>query len=155
METEGGSFLTRKFAGIPAWVLLAGAAAIAYFLFMRNSGSTPTNSTSGGGGQVHTGKTVVQSGAVKINVVGGDGGEEPQPKPHHHHKGGGGFKTKSFVVPRDETLAQFAASRHWSQDTIADISGWKQPAGSTYAGQTLNPDMKLKKGDKIFRQLGN
>jgi hypothetical protein len=152
-ESGGGSFLTRKFAGIPAWVILAGVAALAYFLFMRNQGQTPTNSTSGGGGQVHTGKTVVQSGAVRINVSGGDGGDEPQPKPPPHP--GGGFKTKSFTVPKDETLAQFAASRHWSQDTIADISHWKQPKGSTYAGTELNPDQKLKKGDKIFRQLGN
>jgi hypothetical protein len=151
MENEGGSFLTRKFAGIPAWVILAGVAALAYFLFMRNQGQTPTNSTSGGGGSVHTGKTVVQSGAVKINVNGGTGGDNPQPKPPPH----GGFKTKSFTVPKDETLAQFAMSRHWSQDTISDISNWKQPTGSTYAGQTLNPDQKLKKGDKIFRQLGN
>src|SRR5580704_3058239 len=82
MDNEGGSFLTRKFAGIPAWVILAGVAALAYFLFMRNSGSStaPANSTSGGGGQVHTGKTIVQSGAVKINVSGGDGGDNPQPK---------------------------------------------------------------------------
>jgi hypothetical protein len=153
MDNEGGSFLTRKFAGIPAWVILAGVAALAYFLFMRNSGSstTPTNSTSGGGGSIRTGKTTVQSGAVKINVTGGDGGAEKQPKPPHGH----GFKTKSFVVPRDETLAQFASSRHWSQDTMADMANWKQPTGSTYAGQKLSPDFKLKKGAKIFRQLGN
>lgn len=153
MDNEGGSILTRKFAGIPAWVILAGVAALAYFLFMRNSSSTaPANSTSGGGGTVHTGKTTVEKGAVSINVSGGTGGDHnPQPKPPPHK----GFKTKAFTVPKDETLAQFAASRHWSQDTIFDISKWKQPKGSTYAGTELNPDQKLKKGDKIYRQLGN
>jgi hypothetical protein len=151
MDNEGGSFLTRKFAGIPAWVIMAGVAALAYFLFMRNSSSsTPTNSTSGGGGQVHTGKTVVQSGAVKINVSGGDGGDEKQPKPPPH-KGGG--KTKSFVVPRDETLGQFATSRHWSLNTINAMASFKQPKGSSYAGQELRPDTPLTKGSTIFRQI--
>lgn len=150
-EEGGGGFLSQKIMGIPAIVVIGGVAILAYFILSRNK-QVPANSTSGGGGQVHTGKTVVQSGAVRINVNNNDDGN-PQPKPPH--KGGGGA-TKSFTVPKDESLAQFGASRHWSQDTLnVDMPAFTQPKGSTYAGKKLTPDFKLKKGDKIFRPIGN
>lgn len=154
-EEGGGGFLSQKIMGIPAIVVIGGVAILAYFILSRNK-AQPTNSTSGGGGQVHTGKTVVQSGAVRINVS--NDGDNPQPKPphKHHHGGGGGDTTKSFTVPKDESLAEFGASRHWSQDTLnVDMPAFKQPQGSTYAGQKLGPDFKLHKGDKIFRPIGN
>lgn len=150
MENEGGGFMSMKFMGIPAIVWIGGAAILVYFLMKHNSQSSqPTNRTSGGGGTVKTGKTVVRSGAVRIDVN-GTGVGNPQPKPPH-----GGFKTKSFTVPKNETLEEFGLSRHWSQDTFNDMAHFAQPSGSTYEGKTLNPDTKLKKGDKIFRQLGN
>lgn len=151
-EEGGGGFLSQRIFGMPAIVVIGGVAILAYFILSRNK--APAASTSGGGGQVHTGKTVVQSGAVRINVS-NDGGN-PQPKPPHKKPGPGGGATKSFTVPKDESLAQFGASRHWSQDTLnVDMPAFKQPQGSTYAGQKLSPDFKLKKGDKIFRPIGN
>jgi hypothetical protein len=153
METEGGNFLTRKVMGIPAWVFLAGAAAIAYFLFMRNSSSTtPTNSTSGGGGSIHTGKTVVEKGAVNIRVNDGTGNDGKTHQPHPPHPRGHG--TRSLTVPKDETLGQFGESRNWSADTLQEVTQLKQPKGTTYAGQKLALNFKLKKGDKVARPYG-
>lgn len=146
----GGSFLTQKWLGLPAIVWLGGAAVLAYFIMSRSS-STPANSTSGGGGQIHTGKTTVQSGAVRINVNANDDGN-PQPKPPHHHHGGGG--TKTFTIPKDETVGQFGEGRNWSSDTLQEVTQMKQPKGTTYAGQKLALNFPLKKGDTIARPYG-
>lgn len=150
MENEGG-FFSRRMMGLPAWVWLAGAAVLAWWWFSRQSGGTPGISTTGGGGQVHTGKTVVQSGAVRINVSGGGGGgvDNPQPKPPQKYTG----PVKAISVNADESLSDLAAYRHWSDETLTDVEALVQPKGS-YQGQQLSADTQLKKGQTIYRPIG-
>lgn len=155
MENEGGGgFMTRKFMGIPAWVFLVGAAAIAYYMFSRNK--TPvSNSTSGGGGSVRTGNTKVQTGAVRINVSGGTGGDEDkdhdkQPKPPHKHhghgKGGAGDEAlTSITVHRAGTLEQIADNRGWGADFLKDVENLNN----------LKSGSKLKKGQHLRIPKGN
>jgi hypothetical protein len=148
MDNEGGgNFFTTRYFGIPGWVILAGIAVLGYLYFRNQSGTTPTNQTSGGGGSVRTGNTDVRKGAIVINVKQGGGGN-PQPGPNP-----GGFgEYKSITVPRNMTLDKLAKYMHWSDDTVADIEGAKQPSG-TYEGQTLTGNFKLKRGDTIDRPI--
>jgi hypothetical protein len=150
MEGEG-NFFTRKMGPFPAWVWLAGAAVIAYFLFARKS-SAGSPTTSGGGGQITTGNTKVMKGAVTVNVSANgadhDSQSQPGPKPPPLDK----FKV--FTVPKDETFGQFGEGRNWSEDTFDALQNFPQPKGTTYAGQTLPQSKKLKKGDKIARPIG-
>lgn len=151
MENEGGGFLSQRFMGIPAWVFLAGAAILAYWYFSRNSSSTPT--TTGGGGSVKTGRTTVQSGAIRINVGGGDSDlsvpGNHQPKPPTKYTG----PLKAITVPKNENFTDLAGSRNWSEETIGDVEALVQPKGS-FKGQKLRPDTQLKKGDVIYRPIG-
>jgi|SRR5215472_82115 len=148
MEGEG-NFFTRKVGGMPAWVWLAGAAVVVYFLMSRQSSQQPT--TSGGGGSITTGPTKVAKGAVTVTVNAGkdsETSENPQPgnQPESFKK------LKVLTVPKNETLGQFAESRHWSEATIDDMGQFAQPKGTTYAGQKLGAlGKRLKKGDKIAR----
>lgn len=154
MEGEG-NFFTRKVGPFPAWVWLAGAAVVTYFLFTRKStAGSPT--TTGGGGSITTGNTRVQKGAVTVNISarpgsgGSDDDDNPQPGPTPPPLN----KTKTFTVPKDETWGQFGESRNWSEDTFDALQNFAQPKGTTYAGQTLALDKKLKKGDKVARPIG-
>lgn len=155
MEGEG-NFFTRKMGPFPAWVWLAGAAVIAYFLFSRSKSSAGSPTTSGGGGQITTGNTKVAKGAVTVNInakgagTGGDDDDNPQPGPNPPPLN----KSKSFTVPKDETWGQFGESRNWSEDTFDALQNYPQPKGTTYAGQTLPLSKKLKKGDKVARPIG-
>lgn len=106
---SGNNPLTRKFAGIPGWVILAGVAVIAYWYFSHKSAASTAAGikTTGGGGSASTGKTVVRKGAVTINVkqTPGDGGggddkddDDDNPQPGHHPKP---RKKKQSVNPYD------------------------------------------------------
>jgi hypothetical protein len=80
---DGGSFLTRKVLGMPAFVWLALAAAAAYWYFSRHSSSSAAGAgagsgDTGGSGTVTTGGTTVDTGAVQISV---DTGGQDQPQP--------------------------------------------------------------------------
>jgi LysM repeat protein len=67
-----GNFLTRKYAGIPGFVWMAGAAVLAYFLFFRNSSSSSGTgaSSSGGGGTSTTGDITLTPGTETLDVQG-------------------------------------------------------------------------------------
>lgn len=146
MEGEG-NFFTRKVGGMPAWVWLAGAAVVVYFLMSRQSSQQPT--TTGGGGSITTGSTKVAKGAVTVTVNAGEGqgdNDQPSPTPEKFKK------LRTLTVPKNETLGQFASSRHWSEATIDDVAQLTQPKGTTFAGKKLSSlNLRLKKGDKIAR----
>lgn len=87
--SSGGNFLTRKFAGIPGWIILGGVALLAYWYFSHQSTAATTTGlkTTGGGGTSRTGNTTLKKGAVTINVKQspGDDNDQPEPKPPHRH----------------------------------------------------------------------
>jgi hypothetical protein len=154
MEGEG-NFFTRKVGGMPAWVWLAGAAVLVYFLMSRQSSAANRPTTSGGGGTITTGPTRVAKDAVKVTVFAGrrgDGDEETTDNDQPGHKPESFKKLRVITVPKNETLGEFAASRNWSEATIDDLGQFEQPKGTTFAGKKLSSlGMRLKKGDKIAR----
>ena len=98
-EQGSPNFLTQKFAGIPAWVFLVGAAVVGY-LFLRNSssssgagGTSSAGSATGGAGDTSatSGDTTIDTGAVQVTVTQSPGGSQtsgggshkkpPGPKP--------------------------------------------------------------------------
>lgn len=91
---SGGNFLTKKYAGIPGWVILAGIGVLAYLYFQHQSSSQAAGSpkTTGGGGTSTSGKTVVKKGAVTINVKQSpeDDNDQPTPTPPTKKKGSTG-----------------------------------------------------------------
>lgn len=156
MDPENtGGFFSQKIMGIPSWIFLAGAAVLAYLYFSHQSSGQLPVGTSGGGGKVNTGKTVLKPHAISINV-GSDGDisvpgnhHGHQPKPPVNYKG----PVKAITVPADENFTTLAGSRNWSEETIGDIENMVQPKGS-FKGQVLKPDTQLKKGDTIYRPIG-
>lgn len=84
-ETEGGGgFMSQRWFGMPAPVVIIGVALLAYFLFFRNSGGIGQGSSAGGSDTLTTGNTTVESGAVRVVVNAGNNGEDnDQPKPPH------------------------------------------------------------------------
>lgn len=77
-----GNFLTHRYGGIPGIVWLAGAAAIAYFLFFRNKGGTGGGaSSSGGGGTSTTGDITLQPGTETVDLSGPAGNTVQNPAP--------------------------------------------------------------------------
>lgn len=154
---EGGGFLQARIMGIPAWIILAGAAVLAYLYFSHQSSAASANrpTTTGGGGKVSTGKTVVQSGAVSINVGSGEDndlsvpGNHHQPKPPIEYKG----PVKAITVTKDENFSDLAGSRNWSEETIGDVENLTQPKGP-FKGKKLRADTQLHKGDVIYRPIG-
>lgn len=114
-QPQSNNPLTRKFAGIPGWVILAGVAVIAYLYFKHQSGgglfgsSGGTNAplkTTGGGGSAKTGKIIVKPGAVQIRVSQTPDQDQPTPTPpdrDHTHSGGDGGPDIDF---HEITVAQ-------------------------------------------------
>ena len=134
-----GGILTRKFAGIPAWVILGGAALLAYFYFSHKSAAAQTQGlkTTGGGGSAKTGKVVVQKGAVSINVrqvPRGEGDEDdtdtnPQPGHHPPPRKKTHSRPNPFDVPHSprritEGQARYAISHNRPVYTKGGKDGW-------------------------------
>lgn len=77
-----GNFLTHKYGGIPGIVWLAGAAAVAYFLFFRNKGGGSTGAQStGGGGTSTTGDITLTPGTETIDLGAPSGNVVSNPAP--------------------------------------------------------------------------
>ncbi|HEV2352861.1 MAG TPA: hypothetical protein VGR89_01350 [Puia sp.] len=148
--SNAGSILTRKFAGIPAWVILLGAAGIAYLYFSHKNAAAQTQGlkTTGGGGTARTGKVVVQRGAVSINVRqvprgGGDDddmtdndqpGHHPPPRKKHHSTS----RPNPYDVPHGprkitESQARYAISHNRPVYTKGGKNGWTKQS-STKSG---------------------
>lgn len=67
----GGNPLTKKFGGIPGYVILGGALIIGYlFLRGKSSSSSASPSSSGGGGTSTTGNITINPATTSINVQG-------------------------------------------------------------------------------------
>lgn len=145
-----GNFLQQKLGGIPMWVFLAIAGVLVWYFFFHKSG-LPAASTSGGGGSVRTGNVNVAKGAVQITVDQGAGSDhQEQPGPPNPP----GLKLKAITVNKDETLEQLADYRHWTSETLGDVEKLTQPKGSSYAGKQLSANQQLRKGQIIYRPIG-
>jgi hypothetical protein len=144
MEQGGGGFFTRKLGPLPAWVWLAGAAVLVYWYMSKHSQQQNPITTSAGRGSIHTGKTVIQKGAISVHVNAED---QEQPGPHHNR-----LKSEhgALIVPRDESFAQFAEEFRLNQKQIQDFTTEPQPKGSSFRGKTLKLSTPLKKGQKIY-----
>lgn len=148
-----GNMLTRKVGPFPAWVWLAGAAVLAYFVMSRKSSTAGSPKTTGGGGSITTGPTRIAKDAVKITVNAGHGGDaddqdQPGPKPPHRHKTGstaGDQPLTTITVHRAGTLKEIAGSRGWGEDFLSDVENLN----------ALKPGSKLKKGQKLRVPKGN
>lgn len=83
----GGSFLTRKYMGIPAIVWVGGAALLAYMLFFRNSSGSSGSGTSSSGtattGNITFSPPASDTSNSGLNPGQGmlSGGTNPQPTP--------------------------------------------------------------------------
>ena|SRR5215469_11300519 len=68
---EGGSVLSRRIMGIPAWVILLVVVVLAYMFFRNKSGasnSQPAGATTSGNAPQTTGDITVDPSATTINV---------------------------------------------------------------------------------------
>lgn len=74
-ESPGGGM--GKPMGIPWFVWIGGAAVLAYFLFFRNSSASTPGTATDTSGDITTGSTTLDKGAVTINVT--QGTSEPTP----------------------------------------------------------------------------
>lgn len=151
-----GNMLTRKVGPFPAWVWLAGAAVLAYFIMSRQSSSQAGSpKTTGGGGSITTGPTRIAKDAVKITVNTGhdaDDQDQPGPKPphrhrHHSHSGNpaGDQPLTTVTIHRAGTLNEIAAARGWGEDFLKDVENLN----------SLKPGSKLRRGQKLRIPKGN
>lgn len=139
---SGGNFLTRKYAGIPAWVILGGVAVLAYLYFSHKSSATSGGgaTSTGGGGQATSGNTVVKKGAVTINVRQSPGQDNDQPSPNPPPKQstgpvyGGNTPSENFTAPGGEDLARIAAGLGIpEQQLVAFNPDWAKYVGTAKA----------------------
>jgi len=141
----GGGFMTQKFMGIPAIVWLLGAAAVAYFLFSRNSASSGSGSSSAGSSDtLTTGDTSVATGAVQVTVNAGGSGDT----------GGGGGNTQ----PSPPTTGTTTTTTNSGTVEIPNVVGMKGSAAEALLKArgfrtTQNPKTTPKgKTTKVTRQ---
>lgn len=81
--TGAGNILTRKYAGVPGYVWLAGALIIGY-LFLRNrsgTSSTPANSTPSNAQSTFGNVTLPSQGAITVNFTNPTKKTVTKPKP--------------------------------------------------------------------------
>lgn len=139
-QPGGGNFFTNRIMGVPVFVWIGGIAILAYLYFRHTQQQNVPATTSGGGGQLTTGNTTLQKGAIHITVNAAHGDDDDQPKPHGHGK------SKKITVPNEVGKTYAAGARdlkaHGLQAhrthpyigrTIAEApkSGAKVPKGST------------------------
>lgn len=154
----GGGFMSQRHGGIPAWVWIAGAGVLAYFLFFRNSSSAGATTT-GGGGTSTTGDTTVSPGTTTVNITGPSGTSSstgtpnPQPKPPVHpktkktthpvsHKGGPAptvtvAQWTAHNAPWNSTLGGIAAHYHTSVAELLKLNPSIKDPNVLHAGQKV------------------
>lgn len=154
----GGSFLTRRVAGMPAWVLIVVVAGGAYLLFFRNKGTNATSS--GGGGTSTTGNIDFTPGTTTVNITGGaasaggssNGTPNPQPKPKPPPKKvKTGVTMRTYTVKSGDTLASIARKFGISVAALAHANVYVpgEVPGDKKAGQTLGTGAGLKTGQVL------
>ena len=145
---QGSGFFTRKLGPLPAWAWLAGAAVLVYWYMSRHSQSQQNPiTTSAGRGSIHTGKTIVEKGAISVHVNASD---QEQPGPHMGRHNRLKSEHGALIVPRDESFAQFAEESHLTQGQIVDFTTETQPNGSSFRGKVLKLSTQLKKGQRLY-----
>lgn len=141
----GGGFMSQRWFGIPAPLVIVGVALIAYFLFFRGSGGGGT-STAGGPDTQTVGDTTIDTGAVQVSVNTGSTnsndttlGDNDQPGPPPVPK------TTTVTVPRVIGEPAGMARRRVTRRGL-------EPAGITQGRvRTENPaaGTKVKKGSTV------
>ena len=78
-----GNMLTRKYGGIPGWVILGAVGVAAYFFFFKGKSSTSTSGTSGSGttGSSPTTGNITIRPTYNVAVPAGSSTSNPQPTP--------------------------------------------------------------------------
>lgn len=164
----GGSFLTRKFAGVPAIVWLLGATLLAYLYFRNKSGGSA--SSTGGGGTPTTGDISVTPGTTTINVIRQYTGRmhkpssnngsppprhrthNPQPKPRTKPPVKKQATTKlTYTVRSGDTLASIAKKYGISIAQLAHANVYVagEVPGNHKVGQHLGTGAGLKTGQRL------
>lgn len=142
--------LKSKFGPLPvwAWLALITVLLLGYALYSsKKSGSSSQQPQQG------TPADVGQPGVVVINQDGPEGPESPgpipmPPVPSHPPKEP---STRQITVDQNETLAQLAKQRHWSDATLKRVEEMNVTAGQgEWTGKT-----KLKKGQTVVRPLNS
>lgn len=87
----GGGFMSVRWFGIPAPLVIAGGVVLVYLLFFRGRSGGGGSSSAGGPDTLTTGDTTVGSGAIQVTVNAGGSGDasdtdegsddNPQPNP--------------------------------------------------------------------------
>lgn len=167
-EGGGGSFLTRKFAGIPAIVWLLGATLLAYLYFRNKNGGSA--SSSGGGGTATTGDIAISPGTTTIDVRNHYSGRmhvpasnkgtppprhrtpNPQPRPHTKPPIKKQATTKrTYTVRKGDTLASIAHRYGISLAQLAHANVYVagEVPGNHKVGQHLGTGAGLKTGQRL------
>ena len=174
VASGGENFLTKKYAGIPGWVILAGIGVLAYLYFthsQKSSQAAGSPKTTGGGGTSTSGKTVVKKGAVTINVKQSpaDDNDQPEPKPphrhggHHGHIGAGRAPAKpglhSYTSNGQESLNQVANDHNTTAAKIAATTRQEKNNIGKSLGKYLDTPSDwgkpIPKGDIIVYENGS
>lgn len=162
-EAQGeGNFLTRRIAGMPAFVWVGGAALLAYLLFFRGARSSG-NSSSGGGGTSTTGDVSFTPGTTSVTITGGGtangpvatgttGTHNPQPKPvPPPRKKIVAVTHRTYTVKTGDTLKSIAAKFRISIVDLAHANVYVpgEVPGDQKVGQRLGTGAGLKVGQVL------
>lgn len=159
----GGSFLTRRIAGLPAIVWVGGAALLAYLLFFRGARSGSGASSSGGGGTSSTGDVTFTPGSTSVTITGGGtahgpvatgttGTPNPQPKPVPPPRTKvTSVSHRTYTVRAGDTLKSIAAKFGISVTALAHANVYVpgEVPGDKKVGQRLGTGAGLKTGQVL------
>lgn len=170
-QPQGGSFMSRRFLGIPAVVWLIGAALLAYLYFRNQSSSSTGGATStAGSGQSTTGDITFTPGTSTVEVAGtntpstnntqqntqqttnNSATPNPQPTPNPKPPTKSTTTTmKKYTVKKGQSLSQVASQFGIDVACLAHnnkyVSG--EVPGNKKVGQPLGTGAGLKTGQVL------
>lgn len=149
-QQPGGSFLTRRVMGMPAWAWLILAGGATYLLFFRGKGGGGTST--GGGGSSATGDTTFAGSPVSVTVDAGHGTPNPQPSPKPPPKKKViSHPVLTYKVKPGDTLASVAKKYGISVATLAHANVYVpgEVPGDKKVGQPLGTGAGLKTGQVL------
>jgi hypothetical protein len=144
-----GATLKGKLGPLPtwAWLALITVVLLGYWLITKSQSGASSSAQQG------TPADVGQPGVVVINQDAGQptGQAPPPPPPFTSPPSSPPSEPSSrqITVDKDETLAELAKQRHWSDSTLKLVESMNVIAGQG----KLTPKSKLKKGQTILRPL--
>ncbi|HEV2353202.1 MAG TPA: LysM peptidoglycan-binding domain-containing protein [Puia sp.] len=129
----GGSFFTKKFAGIPAWAWMAAAALIAYMYFRHKSSSSTANKTGQKPWWYYRGRPITEIFRTN-NYYRGDHDHDhdhdrgPHKGPYHHPAGAPPrvYNAQPRTPEKNDNKqnAQFIVVGRWPGQTTNGLAAW-------------------------------